>query len=124
MRCIETFGRRVLHVFDRGFATEPWLHLCVMRHPWYLLTTEEVRTEQQAWKVVFAYARRWDIEGTWRFSKSELGNSGPCAPGSWITSVIDEAPTRAPPICRSIGCAWPSVGSGNAPQLLAMRRLA
>jgi hypothetical protein len=33
----------------------------------------EVRTEQQAWKIVFAYARRRDIEGTWRFSKSELG---------------------------------------------------
>jgi hypothetical protein len=32
LRCIETFGRRVLHLFDRGFATEPWLHLCVIRH--------------------------------------------------------------------------------------------
>jgi len=150
LRCIETFGRQVLHLFDRGFATEPWLHLCVAlkqrfvvrwphgqylideqgrarkaweiargkrawgkrliwnahlhrhletavlafpvrhpdfagplwlvvsrqgkgRRPWYLLTTEQVRTEQQAWKIVFAYARRWDIEGTWRFSKSELG---------------------------------------------------
>jgi hypothetical protein len=20
----------VLHIFDRGFATEPWLHLCVI----------------------------------------------------------------------------------------------
>jgi hypothetical protein len=39
------------------------------RRPWYLLTTEEVRTEQQAWKIVFAYARRWDIEGTWRESQ-------------------------------------------------------
>jgi hypothetical protein len=32
VHCIETFGRRVVHVFDRGFATEPWLHLCVIRH--------------------------------------------------------------------------------------------
>jgi hypothetical protein len=32
-----------------------------------------VRTEQQAWTIVFAYARSFDIEGTWRFSKSELG---------------------------------------------------
>ncbi len=148
--CVAHFGRRVLHVFDRGYASSPWLRLCfalqqrlvvrwphghylldergqarkawqiargkrawgkrriwnahlhrhletsvlafAVRHPdfavplwlvvsrqgqgrrpWYLLTTEEVRSEQQAWKIVFAYARRWDIEGTWRFSKSELG---------------------------------------------------
>jgi hypothetical protein len=150
LHCVATFGRRVMHVFDRGFATQPWLHLCFAlqqrlvvrwphgqylideqgrarkawqiargkrawgkrliwnahlhrhletavlafpvrhpdfaqplwlvvsrqgkgRRPWYLLTTEAVRTEQQAWRIVFAYVRRWDIEGTWRFSKSELG---------------------------------------------------
>jgi hypothetical protein len=150
LRCVASWGQRVIHVFDRGFATEPWLHLCVAlqqrfivrwpqrqylideqgrarkawqiargkrawgkqqiwndhlhryletavlafpvrhpdlarplwlvvsrqgkgRRPWYLLTTEEVRTEQQAWRIVFAYARRWDIEETWRFDKSELG---------------------------------------------------
>jgi hypothetical protein len=32
-----------------------------------------VRTEQQAWKIVFASARSFDSEGTWRFGKSELG---------------------------------------------------
>jgi hypothetical protein len=148
--CVATFGRRVIPVFDRGYATEPWLHLCFAlkqrlvvrwpqgqylideqgrarkawkiaqgkrawgkrqiwnehlhrhletavlafpvrhpdfavplwlvvsrqgkgRRPWYLLTTEEVRTEQQAWRMVFAYARRWDSEGIWRFDKSEMG---------------------------------------------------
>ncbi|MBV9232258.1 MAG: transposase [Chloroflexi bacterium] len=45
--------------------------------PWYLLTNEEVSTERQAWRVVFAYARRWQIEMTWRFGKSELGWEGP-----------------------------------------------
>jgi hypothetical protein len=43
------------------------------RRPWYLLTTQEVRTEEQAWPIVFADARRWDSEGTWRLDKSELG---------------------------------------------------
>ncbi len=148
--CVASWGRRVVHVFDRGYATQPWLHLCLALHqrvvvrwphgqylideqgcarkawqiargkrawgrrqiwnahlnrwletsvlafrvrhpdfavplwlvvsrpgkgrrPWYLLTTEPVETEQQAWRIVFAYVRRWDIEGTWRFSKSELG---------------------------------------------------
>jgi hypothetical protein len=42
--------------------------------PWYLLTTEEVSNERQAWRVVFAYTRRWNIEMGWRFGKSELGS--------------------------------------------------
>jgi hypothetical protein len=148
--CVATWGRRVIHVFDRGFAGSPWLRLCFAlrqrlivrwphgqylideqgrgrkawqiargkrpwgrrriwnahlnrsldtavlafpvrhpefdvplwlvvsrqgkgRRPWYLLTTEAVSTPEQAFRIVFAYARRWDIEGTWRFSKSELG---------------------------------------------------
>lgn len=45
--------------------------------PWYLLTTEEVSNERQAWRVVFAYTRRWTIEMSWRFGKSELGWEGP-----------------------------------------------
>ncbi|MBV9231702.1 MAG: transposase, partial [Chloroflexi bacterium] len=58
------------------FAVPLWLVVSRQgkgRRPWYILTTEEVRTEEQAWRIVFAYARRWTIEGTWRFNKSELG---------------------------------------------------
>lgn len=43
------------------------------RQPWYLLTNEEVKNDQQAWKLVEAYARRWQIEQCFRFTKSELG---------------------------------------------------
>jgi hypothetical protein len=43
------------------------------RQPWYLLTNEEVENDQQAWKLVHAYARRWQIEQSFRFTKSELG---------------------------------------------------
>ena len=32
-----------------------------------------MQTPEQAWKIVFAYTRRWDIEATWRESSSELG---------------------------------------------------
>lgn len=150
LECVAAWGRRVIHVFDRGFAGSPWLRLCLAlqlrlvvrwphgqylideqgrvrkawqiargkrpwdrrriwnahlnrhletavlafpvrhpdfavplwlvvsrqgkgRRPWYLLTTEPVQTPEQAWNLVFAYARRWEIEGTWRFNKSELG---------------------------------------------------
>ncbi len=34
-------------------------------------------TEQDAWNVVFAYARRWQIEMTWRYNKSELACESP-----------------------------------------------
>ncbi len=45
--------------------------------PWYLLTSEPVETQAQAWKVVMAYARRWQIELAWKTCKSELGMQSP-----------------------------------------------
>lgn len=47
------------------------------RKPWYLLTTEPVDTPQQAWQIVFAYARRWQIEMSLRFTKSEMAFESP-----------------------------------------------
>jgi hypothetical protein len=45
--------------------------------PWYLLTSEAIRTADDAWAVVFAYGRRWQIECAWRYSKSELALESP-----------------------------------------------
>ncbi len=45
--------------------------------PWYLLTTEAVHTPEQAWQIIFAYARRWQIEMSLRFTKSELAFESP-----------------------------------------------
>jgi hypothetical protein len=47
------------------------------RKPWYLLTSEPVRTSEQAWNIVFAYARRWQIEMSLRFTKSEMAFESP-----------------------------------------------
>ncbi len=47
------------------------------RKPWYLLTTEPIENAQQAWQIVFAYARRWQIEMSLRFTKSELAFESP-----------------------------------------------
>lgn len=47
------------------------------REPWYLLTADPIRTLADAWVVVLAYARRWQIEGVWRASKSELAFESP-----------------------------------------------
>lgn len=145
------FGRRVIHVFDRGYACELWVRLCALVHklravirwkgknhlvdehgrcragwkavigkrqgherrvfwdsrkhqmrtlrvgwahvthpshpdlplslvvvrgfdqPWYLLSTDVITTEDQAWLVALAYLQRWQIEQVWRLDKSELG---------------------------------------------------
>lgn len=152
--CQRQWGRRLIHIFDQGFAGSPWLGLCFQRQlrfilrwhkgyhlrdaqgntrppgrisgrkrswgerrvwdarrqqwfqagvvaiplthpdykqslwlvvsrpgkgrpPWYLLTTEQVSSEDEAWQIVFAYARRWQIEMAWRFSKSELACESP-----------------------------------------------
>lgn len=47
------------------------------RHPWYLLTNEAIRSNEDAWQVIFTYSRRWQIETAWRFSKSELAFESP-----------------------------------------------
>ena len=47
------------------------------KEPWYLLTTEPVETPQAAWDIVFAYTRRWQIEMTFRYTKSELAMESP-----------------------------------------------
>ena len=56
-----------------------WLVVCRSRgrSPWYLLTNEAVETQEQAWRVVWAYMRRWQIEMTWRYEKSELAFQSP-----------------------------------------------
>jgi hypothetical protein len=45
--------------------------------PWYLVTSEPVQTAAQAWKVVWAYARRWQIELSFKHCKSEFGFQSP-----------------------------------------------
>jgi hypothetical protein len=45
--------------------------------PWYLLTNESITGVEDAWRIMFAYARRWQIELTWREKKSELAFQSP-----------------------------------------------
>jgi hypothetical protein len=41
------------------------------------LTAESITTDEDAWRVVFASMRRWQIELRWRFDKSELAFQSP-----------------------------------------------
>ncbi len=45
--------------------------------PWYLLTNERVETAEQAWQIMLMYSRRWQIEVSWRYAKSELAFESP-----------------------------------------------
>jgi len=45
--------------------------------PCYLLTPEPVTEAEAAWRIVTRYARRWQIELTFRYTKSELAMESP-----------------------------------------------
>jgi hypothetical protein len=74
-RCQRKVGVVAVPVFDPQHGQQ--LSLVVARpgrgqEPWYLLTNEPVRSAEEAWHIVFAYARRWQVETMFRYSKSEL----------------------------------------------------
>jgi hypothetical protein len=56
-----------------------WLVVCRSkgREPWYLLTSEAIKTAEDAWRLVACYVRRWQIEQTWRYDKSEWAFQSP-----------------------------------------------
>ncbi len=41
------------------------------RKPWYLLTNEPITTPDDAWRVVLAYARRWQVEMCYNACKTD-----------------------------------------------------
>jgi Transposase DDE domain len=49
----------------------------VGKNVYYLITNEQVRTEAQAWDIVFTYKRRWQIELSFRYGKCELAMESP-----------------------------------------------
>ncbi len=49
----------------------------VRKKVWYLVTNERIQTADQAWGIVFAYRRRWQIELVFRYGKSELAMESP-----------------------------------------------
>jgi Transposase DDE domain len=64
------FAMRVKHA---AYAGQLWV--VVVRQggePWYLITNRCADTQDQAWHIVLIYARRWQIETTFRYKKSEL----------------------------------------------------
>ena len=66
-------------VFDSTHHQPLWLVVARRKHqsPWYLLTSQPAHTPDLAWQIVLAYARRWQIEMTIRYHKSELAFESP-----------------------------------------------
>ena len=57
-----------------SYAGDLWV-VIVRRggEPWYLVTTQRIETEEQAWECYRAYCRRWQVETVFRYEKCELG---------------------------------------------------
>lgn len=75
-RCRRKVGVVAFPVTDRSFAQPLWLVVSRPgggRPPWYLLTNEPAETAEQAWQIILAYGRRWQVELSLRFEKAELG---------------------------------------------------
>lgn len=80
-RCERKTGILFLPVHVPDFPTVP-LTLVVSRPgkgrlPWYLITNEPVASAEDAWRIVLAYNRRWQVETSIRYSKSELAFESP-----------------------------------------------
>jgi hypothetical protein len=80
-RCDRKLGMIFLPVTHPDYPDTP-LTLVVSRpgagrKPWYLLTNLPVVTDDDAWAVILIYARRWQIELTYRFAKTELAMESP-----------------------------------------------
>jgi len=72
-KCYCKIGVLALPVRHASYAGPLWL--VVGRRggePWYLLTNVPIETKEAAWEIIIAYAKRWKIEMSFRYGKSEL----------------------------------------------------
>jgi hypothetical protein len=78
-RCQRKVGIIAFQVYDSVHRQPLWLVVARRKNqsPWYLLTTQPIRCAEDAWNLVHAYARRWQVEMTIRYNKSELAFESP-----------------------------------------------
>ncbi len=86
-RCYRQVGIVAVPVHEATGKRSLWLVVSRPGHgrpPWYLLTNEAIRSPDDAWRIVLAYARRWQIEMIIRFEKSGFAMESPRVYG-WET---------------------------------------
>jgi DDE family transposase len=109
------------------------------RTPWYLLTNEPIRDVADAWRVVLAYSRRWQVEMSIRYGKAELALESPRL-RSWaaltklwamvalvqafLVSLLDDRLTSLRTWLLQHWCARTGKRSRTTPQPLYRLRLA
>jgi hypothetical protein len=78
-RCERKVGVIAFPVADPTHQQPLWLVVARRKNqsPWYLLTTQPIHGPEDAWQIVHAYARRWQVEMAIRFSKSDLAFESP-----------------------------------------------
>jgi hypothetical protein len=79
-RCWRRTGVCAVPVQDPVLRRPLWLIVSRFgpgKTPWYLLTNEPIATTNDLWRMVLAYARRWQIEMALRFEKCELALESP-----------------------------------------------
>jgi DDE family transposase len=78
-RCERKTGILAFPVFDPTHHQPLWLVIARRKNqsPWYLLTSQPAPSSHLAWQIAMAYARRWQVEMTIRFHKSELAFESP-----------------------------------------------
>lgn len=78
-RCERKTGIIAFPVFDPTHHQPLWLVVARRKgqSPWYLLTSEPAHSPHLAWQIVFAYARRWQVEMAIRYNKTELAFESP-----------------------------------------------
>ena len=78
-RCQRQTGIIAFPVFDPTHQQPLWLVIARRKgqSPWYLLTNQPAHAPELAWQIVLAYARRWQVEMTIRYNKSELAFESP-----------------------------------------------
>ncbi len=78
--CEREVGVVAVPVYDSALRFPLWLVVARPgrgQKPWYLITSEPIQCEEDAWRTVFIYARRWQVEMAIRFQKCELGAESP-----------------------------------------------
>jgi hypothetical protein len=74
--CERWIGIVAFPVTDPTYGQPLWLVVSRQgpgKTPWYLLTSELADTPERAWRIILCYARRWQVEMSFRLDKSELG---------------------------------------------------
>lgn len=78
-RCERQTGVIAFPILDPTHLQPLWLVIARRKgqSPWYLLTSEPAHSPALAWQIVFAYARRWQVEMAIRYNKCELAFESP-----------------------------------------------